>query len=222
MSSREQRRRRASADEAHVHIVEAAAACYARRGVARTTMDDVAREAGCGRATLYRHFRTRRDLGLAVLAQETVRFLGHMEVRLGAARSLHDVVVTSFVDGAAAYEGHHLLQMMERIEPHLLLPAVAVPESPVLSALTEFLRPHVERHAGDSALARRSPRRFAAWIARAALSYTLSPSPFVDLGDEASVGRFVSRHFGAAPATSDSDTSTTTTDSTTTLEAPPR
>lgn len=220
MSSREKRRPRASADEVRVHIVDAAAVCYARRGVARTTMDDVAREAGHGRATLYRHFRSRHDLGLAVLAQETVRFLGHMEDRLRAAGSLHDVVVTSFVDGAAAYESHHLLQMMERIEPHLLLPAVAVPESPVLSALTELLLSHVERHARDHRLARRSPRRFAAWIARAALSYTLSPSPFLDLGDGTSVRHFVTTYFGAAPAASDSDPTTTTTTSATTMEAP--
>ena len=37
-------------------IVEATLRCIARWGIAKTTLDDVAREAGCGRATIYRAF----------------------------------------------------------------------------------------------------------------------------------------------------------------------
>lgn len=206
MSSSE-KPQRVTADEVHDRVVDAAVSCYARYGVAGTTMGAIAAEARCSRATLYRRFRTRHDLGLVVLQREAERFLGRMEGRLGAAGSLHDVVVTSFVDSAAAYEGHPILQMMIRIEPHLLLPAVAVPEGPVLAALTEFLRPHVVRHAGDHPLAGRSPRRYATWVARAAMSYLLSPSPFLDLGDEPSVRRFVATYFGAAPVAPDPDPS---------------
>src|SRR5687768_12163722 len=35
-------------------------ACTARHGLAKTTLDDVAREAGCARASLYRHFGGKR------------------------------------------------------------------------------------------------------------------------------------------------------------------
>ena len=36
--------------------------CIARYGLAKTTLDDVAREAGCSRATLYRYFDSKHDL----------------------------------------------------------------------------------------------------------------------------------------------------------------
>ncbi|MGZ4705878.1 MAG: TetR/AcrR family transcriptional regulator, partial [Acidimicrobiales bacterium] len=37
-------------------ILEAALRCVARWGLIKTTVDDVAREAGCSRATIYRAF----------------------------------------------------------------------------------------------------------------------------------------------------------------------
>jgi AcrR family transcriptional regulator len=40
--------------------VRATLACVARHGLAKTTFDDVAREAGCARATLYRYFGGKR------------------------------------------------------------------------------------------------------------------------------------------------------------------
>ena len=47
--------------------LDAALACVARVGVAKTTLDDVAKEAGCARATVYRCFPGRLALMRAVL-----------------------------------------------------------------------------------------------------------------------------------------------------------
>ena len=41
--------------------IEATYACVARRGIAKTTVEDVAREAGISRATVYRAFPGGRD-----------------------------------------------------------------------------------------------------------------------------------------------------------------
>jgi AcrR family transcriptional regulator len=50
-------------------ILDAAKRLFAERG-ATTPIDDVARAAGVGNATLYRHFPTRRDLLIAVYSDE--------------------------------------------------------------------------------------------------------------------------------------------------------
>ena len=50
-------------------LLEAAYAVVARRGMARTTVEDVAREAGVGRATVYRWFPGGREQ----LVSETVK-----------------------------------------------------------------------------------------------------------------------------------------------------
>src|ERR1700730_12748438 len=51
-------------------VLDAALACVARVGVAKTTLDDVAKEAGCARATVYRCFPGRQALMRAVLDRE--------------------------------------------------------------------------------------------------------------------------------------------------------
>ena len=48
-----------------VRIVDAALRCLARQGTAKTTVDDIAREAGLSRATLYRTFSDGKDGVLA-------------------------------------------------------------------------------------------------------------------------------------------------------------
>lgn len=179
-------------------IIDAALACYGRSGVTRTTVEEIAAEAGLSRATLYRTFDGRSGVRLAVVRREAFVFLAAVEERLREARSLEDVVVAVFVDAAAARRGHAVLQMMLEAEPELVLPTVVGPESPVLRVGAAFLAPHVAAHAGDHSLATSDPLRFAEWIVRVGVSYLLDPSEHVQFGDEASVRRFVSDQFFAA------------------------
>ena len=54
-------------------ILDAAAGLFAERGVNAVGMGDVARAAGCSRATLYRYFPDRRALHLAFVHREARR-----------------------------------------------------------------------------------------------------------------------------------------------------
>lgn len=62
------RPRRADARRNYDAIVDAARQAFVRDGVG-TSIDEIARSAGVGNATLYRHFPTRDDLIVAALAQ---------------------------------------------------------------------------------------------------------------------------------------------------------
>jgi AcrR family transcriptional regulator len=62
-----QRPERADAARNRERIIEAARKLIARKGVREITLDDVAKEAGLGRATLYRRFPDRSALMLALL-----------------------------------------------------------------------------------------------------------------------------------------------------------
>jgi AcrR family transcriptional regulator len=55
-------------EDARRRILEAAERCVARHGIRKTTMDDIAREAGISRPSLYRYFSDREELLLAVTA----------------------------------------------------------------------------------------------------------------------------------------------------------
>jgi AcrR family transcriptional regulator len=65
-----------SAEEAQRTLLRAAEQCFLDYGVRRTTMDDIARRAGVSRPTLYRYFRDRDGLVVAVIARRTRAFSG--------------------------------------------------------------------------------------------------------------------------------------------------
>lgn len=56
-------------------IFEAARRRFLRFGAPKTTMDEVAREAGCSRTTLYAHFRNKEDLYARLLEQDAEAFI---------------------------------------------------------------------------------------------------------------------------------------------------
>jgi AcrR family transcriptional regulator len=71
-------------------ILAAARRRFVRFGPRKTTMDEVAREAGCSRTTLYAHFRNMEDLYGSLLQQDSEDFIREAESALespGSARS---------------------------------------------------------------------------------------------------------------------------------------
>jgi AcrR family transcriptional regulator len=63
-------------------VLDAAADCYLRYGVAKTTAVDIARVAGMSRATLYRRYGSHESIFLAVLTRESEAMARDAEVHL--------------------------------------------------------------------------------------------------------------------------------------------
>src|SRR5437763_4349535 len=75
-------------------VIDAARRCLARWGIGKTTLDDVAREASCSRATIYRLFPGGKDALLqAVTRTELHRFFVGLAARFDEATNLEDLVV---------------------------------------------------------------------------------------------------------------------------------
>ncbi|WP_083766085.1 TetR/AcrR family transcriptional regulator [Symbiobacterium thermophilum] len=68
----ERRGRQSRRTERALRILDAAASLVERYGYSKTTMDDVAREAGVAKGTLYLHWNTREELFGAVLRREQI------------------------------------------------------------------------------------------------------------------------------------------------------
>lgn len=75
------RRPRADALRNRAALVAAATDVFAEHGT-DAPLDDIARRAGVGNATLYRHFPTRRDLVVAVYADEVTALCAYGELLL--------------------------------------------------------------------------------------------------------------------------------------------
>jgi len=171
-------------------LIDAAVRCVARWGVAKTSLDDVAREAHCSRATVYRAFPGGKDaLFAAVVRAELDRFLGRVTARITTATDLEGALVAGIAEAGRTLKGHAALQHLLVHEPEIVLPHVAFRQfDELLAAVRRHFAPSLAPFLdGDEDEA----ARLAEWAARITLSYTLSPSVTVDTADEACVRRVV-------------------------------
>jgi AcrR family transcriptional regulator len=77
------RRQNQSKRQARAHrILDAAAALILRWGYNKTTIDDVARQAGVAKGTIYLHWKTREDLFAALMRRERLALAEDLKQRL--------------------------------------------------------------------------------------------------------------------------------------------
>jgi AcrR family transcriptional regulator len=164
-------------------VLDAALTCIARVGLAKTTLDDVAREAGCARATVYRCFPNKQRLLTALVTREALA----MRDAIGEAAAAHDsfdeAVAAAVVTSARFLTGHEALAFVRAHEPEVLLPFLAFErEDAVLREAAVLIAPAFTRFC-DATIA----ERLGEWLARTTLSYLCNPSENFDLADAESV-----------------------------------
>ena len=112
-----------SADEVERRLVAAALRCVARWGFAKTTVDDIAREAGVSRATTYRVFPGGKDRVIeTVVHHEIGRLFHEAETEAAAAGSLEDLLCTGIGLAMSMLTGHEVLHHVLTHEPEAVLP----------------------------------------------------------------------------------------------------
>lgn len=187
-------------DELTERVLDAALVLVARWGVAKTAIADVAREAGCSRATVYRAFPGGKShLFTALGARELDAYLRAVVEAVDTADDLTDAVTRALVVASRLLRDHDAAQFVLTHEPGLLLPFLGFKQVDVLYRHTaDAVGPHLERFL---------PPDRARWLtelgARAFLSYLFNPDPAADLAvaDHARdlVRRFVLPSFTATP-----------------------
>jgi AcrR family transcriptional regulator len=175
-------------DDARRRLVEAALACIARWGVRKTSLDDIAREAGVGRATVYRAFPGGKErLVEAVLCHEAGRFFDAAGTALRAAPTLGDMVTAGLSAAFDLLTGHAVLRSVLHHEPELVLPHFAFDRLDRFLDLTAALcQPHLARFLPPAAL-----RPASDLLARVALTFGLRPPAWFDPRDPGAVRRLV-------------------------------
>lgn len=170
-------------------ITAAALRCIARWGAAKTTLDDVAREAGVSRATVYRVFPGGKD-GLmdAVARAEVGRFFTSLAAAMSTATTLEDTLVLGMTEAGRRILGHEALRFLMAHEPETVLSRLAFAKlDEVLAAAATMAAPYLGRW-----LPADDARAAAEWAARLVLSYACTPGgSTVDITSEASVRRLV-------------------------------
>lgn len=189
--------RPAVAHRAEERIRAAALECIARHGVTRTTVDDVAVQAGVSRATLYRAFPGGKDtLVDAVLGRELQRFFVELSGELARHPDAEGLLVAGVGSALRFLTTHPALRAVLDHEPELVLSQVAFHRlGPILDAATAFAAPHLRPHVrADHPDPDGAATEVADLLVRLVLSHALEPSPRLDPHDDVSVARLVRQH----------------------------
>ncbi|HEX3948063.1 MAG TPA: TetR/AcrR family transcriptional regulator [Acidimicrobiales bacterium] len=169
-------------------ILQATYDCVARWGLAKTTVEDAARQAGISRATVYRYFpQGREELISAVVAWEYGRFFARLYEQVQSAESLEEVMERGLTFAHRAIRRHEVLQRMLQTEPEILLPKLTVESTGTTEVIAAFLTPYLARHQLAPGVALDEAADF---LARMVLSYIASAGRW-DLEDPEQVAQLV-------------------------------
>ena len=174
--------------DAERRLLDAAARCIGRWGIRKTSLDDVAREAGVSRATVYRMFPGGKDRVVqGVFLHEVGRFLHGLDADLRAADTLEDLLVVGLGATLGLAADHPVLGTLVAHEPELVLPHFAFHQlDRVLAVADALCRPHLSRFLPQGAIAPATEL-----LARIVLTYGFRPAAWLDPHDGASIRRFV-------------------------------
>ncbi len=92
-------------------ILEAARGRFLRFGPRKTTMDEVARAAGCSRTTLYAHFRNMEDLYGSLLEGDAEDFIMEATAAVAAETGTGSKIRSIIEVTRATYAGNDVLRM---------------------------------------------------------------------------------------------------------------
>lgn len=163
--------------------------CVERWGINKTSLEDVAREAGCSRATVYRLFPGGKDsLIQAVATHEAAAFFSELGRALRFTTTLEDRLVIGVGHALRRLTGHPALQALLTYEPdspvaHLTaVPSMDGLVRPGTIFTAAQLSPWFDRHQAFEAAER---------VVRVVLSYASFPSDYVDVHDDESIRRLI-------------------------------
>ena len=190
------RRRREATDRSRSErhrrqLIDGALSCLEQRGLAATTVDDIAHAGGCSRATVYRVFPGGRDQVLAaVVASETSSLLSAVSAAVATAGTLGDVVVAGVLGAGRWLAGHRALGRLLGSEPEAVLPWLAFDrQDRLLDAAGQWAAPLLGRWLDH-------PRavRLAEHAARIVLVYGIGGSATATVADEGWVRHLVTTY----------------------------
>lgn len=155
-------------------FLDAAHRCFVRFGFFRTSVQDIARELGVNRATIYRQIGTIDDIAQLLAARELVRVIDAMPWRPRDPID-PDMVVTCTVYFVESGRNHPVIAKVLADEPDTVSTRILRVLPALLEGSVEALAPLLALGMATDALAQRNPELLAEWIIRSIVTLILVP-----------------------------------------------
>jgi AcrR family transcriptional regulator len=165
----------------------------ARFGLAKTTIEDVVKESGLSRATIYRQFPGGRDeLILDTVGWELANYFNALADEVRDAPDLAQLLERGLAYAHRSLGEHAVLAKILETEPERLLPLLTVESAKTLPFIADFLLPYLAREAEAGRVrAGIDLDRAAEYLARCILSLINTPGRW-NFDDPAQVRELVS------------------------------
>ncbi|HVT77823.1 MAG TPA: TetR/AcrR family transcriptional regulator [Acidimicrobiales bacterium] len=154
--------------------LDAAASCFAKHGVRRTSVQDVARVMGVNRTTVYRQIGNVEDMVRLLVAREFHRFREQTPFDLQA----HDApgaILQLLVAIVHRAQRHPVLIKVLRDEPEMIGPFLASDMPSLIRRVADEVVPLLDWAVANGAIAAVNAEHLAEWLVRAAISVILAP-----------------------------------------------
>ena len=183
--------------EAHVvgsarrdSIIEAAWECIQDKGLKRTTIADVARQAGIARVTVYQYFANKGEIAAAVLDWTIRSFHAAMAEDMARGQTLAEQLALGA--GFMARTRMEALANQQAFDRGAVAEMLADYSGALLAATTDFFTPYFEtaRLRGEIR-PDADTRESAEWFARIVISLYTTPSRHLDLNSSEVAAKFV-------------------------------
>src|SRR5262245_52396886 len=178
----------------HDRLLAATYRCVERFGMGKTTIDDIVKESGVSRATIYRQFPGGRDeLLLETVGWEIANYFNRLADQVRDAPTLAVLLERGLGFAHRSITEHAVLRKMMDTEPERLLPLLTTESAKSLPFIADFLHPYLQREADAGRLRPDvDVDRAAEYLARGILSLIGAPGRW-DLQDPAQVHELVIR-----------------------------
>lgn len=155
-------------------FLDAAAACFTRHGIGRTSVPDIARELGISRTTVYRQVGTVERVARLLLARETHRLLGQLPAFLDGTTG-PELVTRLIVAVLQFAREDRVLDKVLADEPELLGPYLTRELPQLVEQVGAIIVPLLQRGMAVGAIRHQNPGVLAEFLVRTTVSLMLAP-----------------------------------------------